>query len=448
MTKTTEQFINEAKQIHGDKYDYTKVDYVKCNIKVVIVCKIHKDFLQIPKDHLRGHGCKKCGIETSHNLQKKSKEQFILDAKQIHGDKYDYSKVDYINCNTKILITCEFHEDFLQTPDSHLSGNGCKKCGVKLSQSSRTKTTEQFLIDAKQIHGDKYDYSKVNYINDSTKIEIICKIHGSYIQVPSDHIQKRGCKKCGIILRSISNTKSQEEFINQVKQIHGYKYDYSKVNYINDDKKVEILCKIHGLFIQAPNSHIQGKGCKKCGLILISDLKTKSQEQFIFDAKQIHGDKYDYSKVNYINCNIKVEIVCKSHGGFEQNTKNHLQGAGCPRCVYKTETKCIEYLELISEEKFKKCKPTFLNGLELDGYSEKLGLAIEYNGEQHYEFIEFFHRNGPEDFEAQQERDSLKQKLCSENGVYLIVVPYYTKNLEQFISQKYNNYLFFNWFKI
>ena len=120
-------------------------------------------------------------------------EQFIEKAKQIHGNKYDYSKVEYVNNHTKVCIICPEHGEFWQTPNSHLNGNGCSSC-----KGLKKLTTKEFIERAKQVHGNKYDYSKTIYVNKRTKVCIICPIHGEFYQTPHNHVyQKQGCPECG-----------------------------------------------------------------------------------------------------------------------------------------------------------------------------------------------------------------------------------------------------------
>ena len=187
-------------------------------------------------------------------------------------------------------------------------------------------TKEEFINRAKEIHGDKYDYSKVNYVNKRTKIEIICPIHGSFFQYPEVHIRGSGCPECGKKISKEKRKLTNEEIIEQFKKVHGNKYDYSKVNYVNIDTPVEIICPIHGSFFQSPYEHKNGANCPKCSG------KEKNTEKFIEEAKEIHGDKYDYSKVNYINAKEPVEIICPIHGAFLQPPNRHLFGSGCPKC--------------------------------------------------------------------------------------------------------------------
>ena len=167
----TEYFIERAKKIHNDKYNYSCVDYKNRDTNVSIICKIHGQFLQRPVVHLRGSGCKICKNELLSNLRKKPNEEFIEEAKKIHNDKYNYSCVDYQNTKTNVSIICKIHGPFLQKPHNHLAGKGCRICGNNNIKKKLTKNTEKFVKDATIIHGQKYDYSKSNYINNLEEVE-------------------------------------------------------------------------------------------------------------------------------------------------------------------------------------------------------------------------------------------------------------------------------------
>ena len=183
---TTENFVEKAKKIHGDKYDYSTVKYNGCKEKILIKCPIHGEFWQTPYDHTKGCGCPKC---KGKNM---STSDFIEKAKKVHGDKYDYSKSEYINSKTKICIICPKHGEFWITPNNHLNGHGCEYC----YRDNKVYDTDSFIRKAREIHGDKYDYSKVEYINNRTKVCIICPIHGEFWQVPNSHLSENGCPKC------------------------------------------------------------------------------------------------------------------------------------------------------------------------------------------------------------------------------------------------------------
>ena len=319
---SAEDFIRKAKETHGDKYDYSKVIYTNSKDKVCIICSKHGEFWQTPNKHLHGQGCPKCG-----GRKQLTTEEFIKKAKAIHGDKYNYSKVVYENSNTKVCIICPEHGEFWQSPNAHLSGKGCAKCA-----SGAVRTTEDFIKKARIVHNDKYDYDKVEYINAKTKVCIICPEHGEFWQTPSGHLMGKGCKKCGNTNGHNLLRLSKTEFINKSKEVHGNIYDYSKAEYVDNKTKVCIICPEHGEFWQVPFSHLKGAGCPKCAFENTSKNKTLTTDNFILKSKAIHGDKYNYSKVEYIDSHTKVCIICPEHGEFWQTPNNHLNGKACPNC--------------------------------------------------------------------------------------------------------------------
>ena len=325
---TIDDFLVRAKIKHGDKYDYSNVEYINSKTKVCIICKIHGEFKQIPSTHLNGHGCKKCGILINSYKCRSNSDDFIKKSQKLHGDKYDYSKVEYINSNTKVSIICKVHGEFRQTPNSHLNGHGCKTCGILILHDKLRRDTDEFIKKSQKLHGDKYDYSKVEYKGAKTKVSIICKIHGEFKQIANDHLNDHGCSKCSKTYKYTTT-----EWIEQAQRIHGDKYDYSKVEYKNANKKVSIICKIHGEFKQTPLNHFNhGHGCKKCGILITSDKCRSNSDDFIKKSQKLHGDKYDYSKVEYKGAMTKVCIFCNIHGYFYQKPNSHLNGYGCNKC--------------------------------------------------------------------------------------------------------------------
>jgi hypothetical protein len=343
------RFLEKAQEKHGDKYDYSKVDYINSKLHVNIICRNHGEFMQLPRIHLQGKGCPKCGRERISAVQSKSESQFLAEASTVHNGIYDYSKVKYINTHSNITIICKVHGEFVQRASHHLEGNGCIKCGYESMIKIRTKPLTQFLEDAQRVHGDFYDYSKVNYVNHYTKIMIACKTHGEFYQTPDGHLQGRGCLRCAMELKSSTYSHTTAQFLEKAKKVHGNLYDYSKVFYIDVKTKIIIICQVHGEFLQTPNSHLTGRGCIKCFHDSVSILFSKTQEQFLESAKKAHGDRYDYSKVKYVGSVEHVIIVCKDHGDFKQVVHAHLSGRGCPKCAKASYSKVsIEWLKRLS----------------------------------------------------------------------------------------------------
>lgn len=223
---TTDIFIKRAKEIHGERYDYSLVDYVNAKTRIKIICTEHGIFEQIPYNHLSGKGCKECGhIENGRN-RSITLEKFLEKARKIHSDTYDYSKSKVENYKTKIEIICKIHGSFFQTPANHLSGKGCKECGMGSTlnhiQENCSSNTEDFIKKSKILHGDIYDYSKVEYTNNSTPVEIICEEHGTFLQTPRDHLRGHGCHTCGLLKARhfLGTSKLEEDFVNFVRSFY------------------------------------------------------------------------------------------------------------------------------------------------------------------------------------------------------------------------------------
>ena len=363
-------------------------------------------------------------------------QEFIEKAKKVHGDKYDYSKVEYVNNKTKVCIVCPEHGEFWQTPDSHLRGRGCRQCSIKSMKDKQRLSTKDFIEKAKEIHGDKYDYSKVEYVNSQTKVCIICPKHGEFWQTPLNHLKGKGCPDC------YGNKKlTYGIFIEKAKKVHGDKYDYSKVVYKNVDKKVCIICPEHGEFWQTPYKHITRKqGCPICG-----GRTRLNKDIFIEKARKVHGNKYDYSKVDYINNSTKVCIICPEHGEFWQTPNKHFgkQMQGCPHCASSIiEKKCNSFFtdNNILFEQHKKFG--WLGQQHLDFYIPEYNFAIECQGEQHYKPVDFANK-GEEwakmKFEQIKNNDKKKSILCEENNVKLYYIKY-NENVVEKLNKILKNY--------
>ena len=186
-------------------------------------------------------------------------ELFIKESKKIHGDKYDYSLVDYKKAKEKVKIICQKHGIFEQTPNKHKLGCGCPLCANNIRYE-----TKDFIEKALIVHNNKYDYSKVRYINRDNKVEIGCKIHGYFFQNPYEHINGKGCQKCGYDTSRDKQQLDRDIFIERAIIIHDKKYDYSNIKYNNLHDNINIICKKHGIFQQSAKKHLEGQGCRKC----------------------------------------------------------------------------------------------------------------------------------------------------------------------------------------
>lgn len=296
------------------------------------------------------------------------------------------------------------------------------------------KTTEQFITEAKAIHGDKYDYSKVNYSGNKTKVCIICPEHGEFWVSPVNHISKHnhcGCPVCGGKFE-----RTTEWFVEKARTIHGNRYDYSKSVYEKNNKKLCVTCPEHGDFWVTPNQHLDKRvrGCPKCGVEHLHDLFAKTKEEFVSDAKRIHGEKYDYSKVEYVNAKTKVCIICPEHGEFWTTPDAHLQGCGCPVCgqIHASVDRIADLLKERNIEFEREKMFQWLGAQRLDFYLTEQNIAIEYQGEQHFKPVKYF--GGEKRFIDRKERDDRKRKLCDENGVNILYVSFYKNSPDSVIK--------------
>jgi hypothetical protein len=261
---------------------------------------------------------------------------FIERATKTHSGRYDYSLVNYLNSATNVKIICPIHGEFLQKAGLHLIGHGCPKCF-----GSPKSTTEEFIRKAKRLYGDKYDYSKVVYKGNKIKVIITCAIHGDWEVTPNGFLRGSECPTCYGTPKY-----TQEEYINKSREVHGDKYDYSKVEYKGVAEKVTIICPVHGEFNQYAGSHLRGAGSSICnvgykvfkreGGILKID-----KERFLQKSIETHTIKYDYTKINFDVANEKICIICPNHGEFWQKAGYHMRGGNCPKCAgsYQLNTK-------------------------------------------------------------------------------------------------------------
>jgi very-short-patch-repair endonuclease len=245
-------------------------------------------------------------------MKKLTTKQFIEKAMKKHGDKYDYSLSVYNGGKSKIKIICPIHGLFTQEVRVHINnGSGCPKCANTIIAKKISMDKKHFLNKSKKIHNNKYDYSLVEYKNAKQNIKIICKIHGIFEQTPSNHYKGLGCPKCGNISKSNKLVKSTENFLIDAKKIHKNLYDYSLVEYKNAKQNIKIICKIHGIFEQTPNKHLQGQGCPICKVSrgekeirqILNNNNIKYKRQQVFDdCKNIRKLQFDFYLPEYNTC--------------------------------------------------------------------------------------------------------------------------------------------------
>ena len=361
-------------------------------------------------------------------------DEFVAKARETHGDKYDYSKVEYVKSHNKVIIICPKHGEFSQTPNKHLDNRGCPDCGVERGAERRRKTQEEFIKEAAVVHKDKYSYEKTNYVGDAEPVTIICPTHGEFQQTPSNHLQGRGCVCCGSELSGFKQAFTKDEFIAYAHKVHDNKYDYSKVVYERSQDKVTIICSKHGDFSQLANGHLRGKGCPTCGVEARAEKKRViGLRVFFTESKKAHGDRYDYSQVQYQSMHQKVVIVCSIHGPFKQEPNSHKTGCGCPKCKQTTGEKAItswlenENIIYEAQKKFTRSKinrSRFDFGVKHHNFT---GL-VEFHGGQHYHPCHFGSKKKYAKYKKLIQnirRDNLKFSFCRTHKLPLLLIPYW-----------------------
>ena len=315
--------------------------------------------------------------------KKLSREIFIKKAENLYGrNRFDYSKVVYKNFHTKVIIGCKSDgEWFLIRPDSHLRPKnielgGCPICLKKWSKEIHGKkmrekyssSKEKFIKKAKSIWGNRFDYSKVIYFNNRTKVEIKCLRHkhiffvAPYAHTANNKRNGPGCIHCkrDKIIDALSFT--HDQYVQICNEVHNFKYKYKNQCYSGSNNKIDIYCQIHGWFKQIANDHRNGSECPKCSKARAAKKISLSREDFINRSEIIHNFKYDYKLVEYKNTRSKVKIICtnKNHGIFEQIAQLHLEGRGCQKCSrieqslqqLKTTQEFVERANKIHQNKY------------------------------------------------------------------------------------------------
>lgn len=306
-----------------------------------------------------------------------NQSEIIEKFKKIHGDRYGYNNFEFKGIKIPSLITCHKHGDFLQSAQSHLRGSNCKKCmyqgGRKLPFAL---DTQKFKIKSAQVHNSFYDYSLSDYKTNKDKIKIICPVHGVFEQRPDRHMQGDGCIQCA---GNYQYTK--EDFVNKCSPKHVFKFDYSKVVYVNNDSKVEIICPIHGSFSIIAKDHLRGIGCWNCS-------------------------------------ESKGEVAVLS---------------------YLTQ----KDIKFCRQQRFSDCVGMGNRRLPFDFYVPNCNLLIEYDGPQHFlpqQIGGVSKEKAIINFERCQRNDQIKTNYCLDNGMDLLRIPYtYFNKINETLTDKLIN---------
>ena len=352
------------------------------------------------------------------------KEEMINKFINKHGYKFDYSKVVYKNNKTNIKIICPMHGLFEQTPKRHLLSNtGCHLCTNELKRIENSSNTKEFIEKSKLIWGEKYDYSKVNYINALSKVIII--LDGiEYLQVPCSHLSRKAPE-------NKDTKKTTEEFAKEANIVHNNKYDYSITNYITSNDHIEFM--YNGVvYSQIAIEHLRGHQ---------PDNKITPDKYIKMCADKFNSKfEYPYLNTELININSKITILCKIHGISTQTAYIHYNSkCGCKHCVdnsSKGELKIMSVLgqlniSYIPQYKFDECKKILK--LPFDFYLPAYNMCIEYDGYQHFNEIQHF--GGEKALKELKINDSIKNDFCLKNNIKLLRIAYYDyMNIESIIK--------------
>lgn len=289
----------------------------------------------IRKSDLKSGKTRSCGCwRVSKGRNMLTKEQWVEKAKEIHGDRYDYSESNYLGNQQFLRIGCNTHGMFTQKAGVHLQGSGCQQCGWTLAGSAHKVDFDVFVSQAREKHGEQYEYLESTYIGATDLMTIVCKDHGEFSQKPIQHLAVvTPCAKCRGKMYTL------DDFITKANSIHGEgTYDYSKVIYERGKKKVEMVCPTHGSFWQTPHNHTAGKhGCPACGAAGYNQT---------LPAKLYVLQDGDVTKVGITNREVidrVKQINRQARKGFEEVTSFYFEnGAKC----LNTETEILRYLQV------------------------------------------------------------------------------------------------------
>lgn len=308
----------------------------------------------------------------------------------------------------------------------------------------RRLTQTEVIEGIKKVHRNKYDLSKVVYINRRTKICVICPTHGEWFTLTEQLLRGQGCFSCGKSLSGIKKRIPISAFLERVNIIHNNRYQYDLSEYKGIGSKIKIYCDVHKKwFSQMAHAHlVLAQGCPDCGLDNQKLKRRMSLEEFIDKANLAHDCKYNYSAaVQFENQNSLITIICPKHGPKEVLVGNHLGGSGCNDCnTSRGEESIKAYLKSLgvnfnTQHIFKDLKD--VRNLRCDFYIESLDLVIEFNGRQHYEPVGAF--GGEESLKEVQRRDKIKKDFCIKNNIRFEVINF-NDNLKAKIDEFLQKY--------
>lgn len=480
--KTLEEFISEARQIHGDKYDYSLVVYKGSKEIVEIICPKHNIFRMTPFSHtVNKNGCRACYNERTSERQLTPLEDVLNICREKFNNKYTYNVIEYKTIkNSKVEVSCPIHGERTQSFERHLNSiTGCVDCSTQKRALVRSTTEDEkesykeykALVNSEISLKNKnlrwfqtfrknfdmlYNYSSVGWINNSKEIiSVYCTKHKkAFDQRVCTHLKGHSsCIECSQETIKEKKTKPLSYFLNKAKKIHKDKYSYHTItNYINSKSLVPVWCNTcQKTFDITVADHVNSKtGCSTCAYIRNGLNKRLSKQEVFQRFKNTHGDKYSYYFVEYTTQDDKVDIICPKHGIFPQRPPDHWRGDGCRWCGYerlasketnKVSKEELDFFSRIDFKDYTKEHTIFLpemRGFGFDLYIPDLKLAIEYNGEAFHHSskgINVFYDNTAKETNYHY----AKYLVSKENGISLLHV-FSFESLDLWV-ETINNYI-------
>jgi very-short-patch-repair endonuclease len=420
---TKEEFIEKAIKIHGSKFDFSDIEYINSKTHIDVLCTVHGIFKSMPNYILSGRGCPICGIKSRSLKLRSNTEEFINSANEIHNNIYNYDEVNYEGAGKKVKIKCSIHGLFEQTPREHLQGSDCYKCGIIKRSLSKKMSLNEFKKQCNKKYNNRFNYDDIVFNLLTDKINLICPDHGPFQTRASTHMHRgSGCYKCGMKNASLLRKTPLHEFKEHCSKKYNNRFNYDNVVFDYTKDKINLICPDHGPFQTIVSTHMhRGSGCNKCAFFSTSVRCKKTQEEVIEGFRNIHGNTFSYSKVEYKDTHSPVIIICLHHGEFKISPCHHLRGTGCSNCKNKTEGKLKIFLEenllfeIETQFKLEECKR--ITYLPFDFCIEELKIIIELDGDQH--FVQVSNWSSPE---YTQLKDKYKMQKALNNGYTIIRV--------------------------
>lgn len=271
--------------------------------------------------------------------KKLTQETVLARFRETHGDRYDYSQVEYVHSQAKVVIICPEHGPFPQGPAEHARGQGCPRCARRRQTGAPPLAWDEIEERLLTVHGGKYAYDGTGYRDTTSKIRATCPLHGDFWPEVNAHLRgKYGCRECSYVERGQAKQMKFEEFLQRAREKFGYRLQYDPWSWDTHTniglKRLRLRCPEHGWQELKPVNHLNSPlGCPACGNLLAGDKRRLTTEEFIARSVVVHEGKYGYQKTVYTNAADKLVITCPEHGDFSQAAANHMAGHGCPACA-------------------------------------------------------------------------------------------------------------------